>query len=254
MSGALLAIRGLEVAYGHIAAVRGVDLEVGPGEFVSVIGANGAGKSSILKALVGVTPLARGSIAFAGQEIGGLPSHRISRLGLALAPEGRGIFRAQTVEENLLLGAYARLRAGDRAVAADVEWTLGLFPRLRERFRHSAGLLSGGEQQMLAIARALVSRPKLLAVDEVSLGLAPAILDQLFAVLSQLNREGLAILLVEQIASRALAVTNRTYVVEQGRITLSGPSRTLAADPRVIEAYLGAPLDDGARSAQEARP
>ena len=239
-----LTVSGLEVTYDRILAVRGADISVAPGEFVSVIGANGAGKSSTLKAIAGVVSPSAGSITFEGNRIDGLASHKIVTRGLALVPEGRAIFKGQTVEENLLLGAYTRLRAGDSAVAADIEWVLELFPRLRERYLQQAGLLSGGEQQMLAIARALVSRPKLLVIDEVSLGLAPVILDQLFDVLVKLNRDGLAILLVEQIASRALAVTSRTYVFEQGRIAFHGPSSELSADPRVVQAYLGAALNE----------
>ncbi|HEY0236476.1 MAG TPA: ABC transporter ATP-binding protein [Afipia sp.] len=239
MSEPLLSIRGLQVAYGHIEAVRNVDIDVAAGEFVSIIGANGAGKSSALKAIAGVEKRASGTIRFDGRDIGTLRSYQILQRGIALVPEGRWIFKDQTVEENLLLGAYRRLTARDPGVKADTEWTLELFPRLRERFRQRAGLLSGGEQQMLAIARALLSRPKLLLVDELSLGLAPVILDQLFEVISGINRRGVAILLVEQIASRALAVTSRTYVFDQGRVSLSGSSSELAVDPRIADVYFG---------------
>jgi len=242
----LLSVRGLQVAYGHIEAVRHVDIDVKLDEFVSIIGANGAGKSSTLKAIAGIAA-SRGTVRFDGSNIGGLKSHQILQRGIAFVPEGRWIFKDQTVEDNLLLGAYNRLGKRDAGVSRDLEWTLELFPLLRERLRQRAGLLSGGEQQMLAIARALLSRPKLLIVDEVSLGLAPIILDQLFAVLSDINRRGIAILLVEQIASRVLAVTNRTYVFEQGRVSLSGSSAELAADPRIIEVYLGAPATRGSQ-------
>lgn len=239
MSEALLSIRELQVAYGHIEAVRNVDIDVSAGEFVSIIGANGAGKSSVLKAIAGVEKRASGTIRFDGSDIGTLRSCQILQRGIALVPEGRWIFKDQSVEDNLLLGAYRRLKARDPGVQADTEWTLELFPRLRERFRQRAGLLSGGEQQMLAIARALLSRPRLLLVDELSLGLAPVILDQLFEVISGINRRGVAILLVEQIASRALAVTSRTYVFDQGRVSLSGSSSELAVDPRIADVYFG---------------
>jgi len=239
MSAALLEVRGLKVAYGRIEAVRGVDLEVGPGEFVGIIGSNGAGKTSALRAIAGVLAPVDGSIRFAGEMTTGLPSHAVVARGVAMVPEGRQVFADQTVEDNLILGAYVRIGADDAGVKQDMERVLALFPRLRERLTQQAGLLSGGEQQMLAIARGLLSRPKLLIVDELSLGLAPKILDLLFPVLVDLNREGLSILLVEQMASYALQVTQRTYVMENGRILMQGPSAQLADDPRVLDAYLG---------------
>ena len=238
MTAPLLQVAGLKVAYGGIEAVRQVDLVLDPGEFVGIIGSNGAGKSSMLRAITGVVAPAAGTITFAGEDITGLPSHRIVARGIAMVPEGRQIFADQTVEDNLVLGAY--LRTGTSDVAADTARVLGLFPVLRERLTQIAGSLSGGEQQMLAIARGLLSRPKLLVVDELSLGLAPKILDLLFPVLIDLNREGLSILLVEQMASYALQVTHRTYVMENGRILMQGRSAALANDPRVLDAYLGA--------------
>jgi branched-chain amino acid transport system ATP-binding protein len=237
MTAPLLQVGGLKVAYGGIEAVRQVDLVLDPGEFVGIIGSNGAGKSSMLRAITGVVAPAAGTITFAGEDITGLPSHRIVARGMAMVPEGRQIFADQTVEDNLVLGAY--LRTGTSDVAADTARVLGLFPVLRERLTQVAGSLSGGEQQMLAIARGLLSRPKLLVVDELSLGLAPKILDLLFPVLIDLNREGLSILLVEQMASYALQVTHRTYVMENGRILMQGRSAALANDPRVLDAYLG---------------
>jgi branched-chain amino acid transport system ATP-binding protein len=237
MTAPLLQVAGLKVAYGGIEAVRQVDLVLGPGEFVGIIGSNGAGRSSTLRAITGVVAPAAGTITFAGEDITGLPSHRIVARGMAMVPEGRQIFADQTVEDNLVLGAY--LRTGTSDVAADTARVLALFPVLRERLTQVAGSLSGGEQQMLAIARGLLSRPKLLVVDELSLGLAPKILDLLFPVLIDLNREGLSILLVEQMASYALQVTHRTYVMENGRILMQGRSAALANDPRVLDAYLG---------------
>jgi branched-chain amino acid transport system ATP-binding protein len=237
MSAPLLQVAGLKVAYGGIEAVRQVDLELNAGEFVGIIGSNGAGKSSMLRAITGVVVPAAGTVTFAGEDITGLPSHRIVARGIAMVPEGRQIFADQTVEDNLVLGAY--LRTGNNDVAADTARVLGLFPVLRERLTQVAGSLSGGEQQMLAIARGLLSRPKLLVVDELSLGLAPKVLDLLFPVLVDLNREGLSILLVEQMASYALQVTHRTYVMENGRILMQGQSAALANDPRVLDAYLG---------------
>ncbi len=237
MSAPLLEVERLKVAYGRIEAVRHVDLAVHPGEFVGIIGSNGAGKTSTLRAITGVVAPAAGSITFAGEDITGLASHDVVARGIAMVPEGRQIFADQTVEDNLVLGAY--LRTGKDGVAADTARVLELFPVLRERLTQAAGSLSGGEQQMLAIARGLLSRPRLLVVDELSLGLAPKILDLLFPVLVDLNRDGLSILLVEQMASYALQVTNRTYVMENGRILMQGESGALAHDPRVLDAYLG---------------
>ncbi len=236
---ALLKVEGLRVSYGRIEAVRGVDLDVGPGEFIGIIGSNGAGKTSALRAIAGVHAPAAGSVTFDGAAIAGLPSHAIVARGLAMVPEGRLIFADQTVEDNLALGAYTRAGKDDVGIRHDTERVLSLFPRLRERFAQQAGSLSGGEQQMLAIARGLLSKPKLLVVDELSLGLAPKILETLFPVLIDLNRQGLSILLVEQMASYALQVTHRTYVMENGRVLMHGPSGQLAGDERVLGAYLG---------------
>lgn len=239
MSEALLKVENLKVAYGRIEAVRQVDLEVRKGEFVGVIGSNGAGKTSTLRAITGVKAPAGGSISFAGEPIAGLPSHAVVARGIAMVPEGRQVFADQTVGDNLILGGYLRIGKDDAGVREDMDRVLELFPVLRERLAQPAGSLSGGEQQMLAIARGLLSRPTLLVVDELSLGLAPKILDLLFPVLVELNRGGLSILLVEQMASYALQVTDRTYVMENGRILMHGDSAKLADDPRVLDAYLG---------------
>jgi branched-chain amino acid transport system ATP-binding protein len=239
MSEILLRIENLKVAYGRIEAVRQVDLEIRKGEFVGIIGSNGAGKTSTLRAIAGVKAPSAGTITFGGEAIGGLPSHAVVGRGIAMVPEGRLVFADQTVEDNLVLGGYLRLGRDDSGVKQDLERVLGLFPVLRERLAQPAGSLSGGEQQMLAIARGLLSRPTLLIVDELSLGLAPKILDLLFPVLVDLNRQGLSILLVEQMASYALQVTHRTYVMENGRVLMHGDSATLASDPRVLDAYLG---------------
>jgi branched-chain amino acid transport system ATP-binding protein len=235
-AGALLEVSGLKVAYGRVEAVRDVSLRVMPGEFVAVIGSNGAGKSSTLKAIAGVIAPAAGTVHFASEDATGRPSHEMVRRGLALVPEGRQVFSDQTVEDNLRLGGYARgpARTEERLARA-----YALFPRLKERREQLAGSLSGGEQQMLAIARGLQSEPKLLVIDEVSLGLAPKILEFLFPVLVDLNRAGLSILLVEQLAAQALAVASRAYVLENGRILTSGDAEALAHDPQVMEAYLG---------------
>jgi branched-chain amino acid transport system ATP-binding protein len=236
---AILEVSGLRVSYGRIEAVRGVDLVVNQGEFVGVIGSNGAGKTSMLRAASGVLKPAGGTIRFAGADATGEPSHRMVARGLAMVPEGRMVFADQSVRDNLMLGAFVHMKGDAAGVAREIEQVLDMFPRLRERISQVAGTLSGGEQQMLAIARGLLSRPKLLVIDELSLGLAPKILDLLFPVLTDLNAKGLSILLVEQMASYALAVTHRTYVMEQGRILFDGPSRELAQDPRVLDAYLG---------------
>lgn len=232
----VLEIRDLSVSYGRVEAVRGVSLCVMPGEFVSVIGSNGAGKSSTLKAIAGVVRPSSGSILVDGYPVAGSESHRIVRRGVVLVPEGRHVFADQSIEDNLKLGGYLRTRA---EVEEAIEEMYELFPRLSERRTQLAGSLSGGEQQMLAIARGLLARPRLLMIDEVSLGLAPKVLQFLFPVLTQLNRKGLSILLVEQLATEALAVSQRAYVMEHGEITVTGPSRDLAHDSRVMEAYLG---------------
>jgi branched-chain amino acid transport system ATP-binding protein len=232
----LLEIRGLEVRYGGIRAVKGIDLEVAQGEFVCLIGANGAGKSSTLRAIAGLARTAAGSIRFDDRDLSGVAAFRRARSGLVMVPEGRGVFSRLSVEENLAMGAYAR---SDSEVLPDRARVLDLFPRLAERRRQIAGTLSGGEQQMLAIGRALMSRPKLLALDEPSMGLAPIAARRILEVIRDINRAGVTVLLVEQNAQRALALAHRAYVMESGQITLSGEARALLADPRVREAYLG---------------
>jgi branched-chain amino acid transport system ATP-binding protein len=238
MTTPILDVANLKVAYGRVEAVKDVSLRVYPGELVGVIGSNGAGKSSVMKAIAGVLKPAAGGVTFDGADTTGQPSHRMVRQGLALVPEGRQIFGEQTVEDNLLLGAYARI-AGGASAADGLDEAYALFPRLKERRHQLAGSLSGGEQQMLAIARGLQSRPKLLVVDEVSLGLAPKILDLLFPVLVDFNAKGLSILLVEQMANMALAVSHRAYVLENGGVVAEGASSDLGRDPRVMKAYLG---------------
>ena len=233
----LLEVRGLEVRYGGIRAVKGVDLEVGEGELVCLIGANGAGKTSILKAICGLLPAAAGTVGYAGKAINGVPSYRLVRDGLVLVPEGRGIFGQLTVAENLSMGAFAREDALE--VKRDLDRMLALFPRLAERSGQSAGTLSGGEQQMLALGRALMSKPKLLLLDEPSMGLAPLMVAKIFEVVRGIAAEGVTILLVEQNARLALETASRAYVMESGTITLSGDAKELLADPRVREAYLG---------------
>jgi branched-chain amino acid transport system ATP-binding protein len=232
----LLEIRGLEVRYGGIRAVKGIDLEVAEGELVCLIGANGAGKSSTLRALAGLASGASGSIRFGDREIARTPAFERSRSGLVMVPEGRGVFSRLTVEENLAMGAYAR---ADSGVPSDRARVFELFPRLAERRVQVAGTLSGGEQQMLAIGRALMSRPRLLALDEPSMGLAPMAARLILEVIRDINRDGVTVLLVEQNAQGALALAHRAYVMESGEITLAGEARALLADPRVREAYLG---------------
>ena len=233
----LLAVKGLEVRYGGIRAVKGVDLEVGVGELVCLIGANGAGKTSILKAICGLLPAAAGSVSYAGKAITGERSFRLVRDGLVLVPEGRGIFGQLSVAENLAMGAFARNDAA--AVRSDLDRMLALFPRLAERSSQSAGTLSGGEQQMLALGRALMSKPRLLLLDEPSMGLAPLMVAKIFEVVRRIASEGVTILLVEQNARMALESASRGYVMESGAITLAGEAKALLADPRVRQAYLG---------------
>jgi len=235
--GPLLSVRGLEVRYGGIRAVKGIDLEVNEGELVCLIGANGAGKTTTLKAICGLLPAAAGSIAYDGKAATGQPVFRLARAGLAMVPEGRGIFGQLTVQENLSMGAFAR---SDRAeIAQDEAKMYALFPRLKERRGQSAGTLSGGEQQMLAISRALMSRPRLLLLDEPSMGLAPLMVAKIFEVVRSIAAEGVTILLVEQNARMALEAASRGYVMESGVITLSGAGRQLLDDPAVRAAYLG---------------
>ncbi len=233
----LLKLNDLHISYGGIKAVKGISLEVNQGELVTLIGANGAGKTTTLKAIAGLLSPARGSIEYEGQSIGGIPSYQLATRGLVLVPEGRGVFSGLTIEENLLMGAYTR---NDRAaIAADVERMFTLFPRLKERAKQTAGTLSGGEQQMLAIGRALMAKPKLLLLDEPSMGLAPIMVLKIFEVIRNVAAEGMTILLIEQNAKLALQVSTRGYVMDGGLITLAGESKSLLADPKVREAYLG---------------
>jgi branched-chain amino acid transport system ATP-binding protein len=233
----LLALEKLEVAYGGIRAVKGIDLAVESGETVCLIGANGAGKTTTLRAVTGLVRSAAGRIRYGGDEIGKLRVHEIAQRGLAMVPEGRGVFPQLTIEENLAMGAYARKDRG--GVRADLAHAFELFPRLAERRRQTAGTLSGGEQQMLAIARALMSRPKLLLLDEPSMGLAPLMVERIFEVIRTIAAQGVTLLLVEQNARLALESSDRGYVLDGGLVTLSGPAKSLLDDPRVREAYLG---------------
>jgi branched-chain amino acid transport system ATP-binding protein len=233
----LLELAKVEVAYGGIQAVKGIDLTVGTGELVCLIGANGAGKTTTLKGICGLQPVKSGSIRYAGAEITGQPAFRLVRNGLAMVPEGRGVFGALTIDENLAMGAYIR---HDRAeIRKDVERVFQLFPRLKERRRQTAGTMSGGEQQMLAMARAMMSRPKLLLLDEPSMGLAPLMVQKVFETIMTVSGEGVTILLIEQNAKLALEVSNRGYVMESGEIILAGEAKKLLHDPAVRAAYLG---------------
>lgn len=233
----LLECQGLHVAYGAIQAVRGVSLSVRKGEVVALIGRNGAGKTSLLRAVSGMLRPADGRITLEGKDITGMPSHLLVARGMAHAPEGRGIFPNLTVEENLGLGAWLRTDAD--GVAADEAWVLSLFPRLKERWAAAAGTLSGGEQQMLAISRALMSRPRLLLLDEPSLGLAPQVIQLIFRILADVHRKGVSILLVEQNAHLALNLAGHAYVLETGEVAMEGAGKALLASEDVRRAYLG---------------
>ena len=234
----LLAIDNLKVRYGAVEALKGISLTVGQGEVVTLIGGNGAGKSTLMRAIGGLVKVSSGAIRFEGRELTGIKGHECVRLGIGHSPEGRMVFGDQSVRDNLVLGAYSR--EDQSGVDADVEKYFAIFPRLGERKDQLAGTLSGGEQQMLAIARALMSRPKLLLLDEPSLGLAPLIVREVFAVIRRLRDEGMTLLLVEQMANQALAVADRAYVIETGTITLQGTGAELLRDERVRSAYLGA--------------
>ncbi|MFG5119222.1 ABC transporter ATP-binding protein [Methylorubrum sp. POS3] len=236
MTAPLLSLRGVSAYYGSVAALRGVDLDVNAGEIVTLIGANGAGKSTLMMTVFGAPRARSGTISFAGEDITGLPTHAIARLGLAQSPEGRRVFPRMSVLENLQMGAALH---GGRYFAQDLDKVCTLFPRLKERLSQRAGTMSGGEQQMLAIGRALMSRPRLLMLDEPSLGLAPLVVKQIFGAISALNREeGMTIFLVEQNAYHALKLAHRGSVLVNGRITLSGPARALLDDPSIKAAYL----------------
>ncbi|MEP7029166.1 MAG: ABC transporter ATP-binding protein [Candidatus Eisenbacteria bacterium] len=232
----MLDVRALNVYYGAVHALKGVDLSVKGGEIVTLIGANGAGKSTLLRTISGLLRPRTGAITFAGIDLVRLAPNKVVAAGISHAPEGRAVFANLTVEDNLMLGAYLRK---DGEVASDMNRMFGIFPRLKERRKQAAGTLSGGEQQMLAIARALMSRPRLLLLDEPSLGLAPLLVKDIFATIVDINREGMTILLVEQNANQALHVAHRGYVLETGRVALSDTGPNLLANPAVKEAYLG---------------
>ncbi|MFO1112748.1 MAG: ABC transporter ATP-binding protein [Rhodospirillales bacterium] len=233
----MLQIEGLHLAYGKVAAVKGVDLAVEEGQLVCLIGANGAGKSTILRGISGLLTPAVGDIRFAGRSIARLPAHRITRLGIVQVPEGRQVFNQMTVAENLMIGGYGVRDRRERRRRIDA--VVAQFPRLGERLTQPAGLLSGGEQQMLAMGRALVAEPRLLLLDEPSMGLAPLMIEEVFELIRRLKAEGRTILLVEQNARLAFDVADHAYVLESGRIRLSGPAVAVADDPLVLHAYLG---------------
>ena len=239
MTQTILKISGLKVAYGGIQAVKGVDLDIKDGELVTLIGANGAGKTTTLKAITGTQPAAAGEIRFQGQEITRLPAHKIPGQGCVMVPEGRQVFASLTVEENLLLGGHALRRHDAHSLPDLLEHQYELFPILRERQAQIAGTLSGGEQQMLAMGRALMSRPSLVMMDEPSTGLAPLIVRDIFRIIARLREEGNTVLLVEQNARAALAIADRGYVLETGKVIIQGPAEDLLANQDVQRAYLG---------------
>ncbi|MCF8206194.1 ABC transporter ATP-binding protein [Roseateles puraquae] len=232
----LLKVSGLKVAYGGIQAVKGVNFEVREGELVSLIGANGAGKTTTMKAITGLQPIAAGEVSYLGESIKGKGAWDLAKKGLVMVPEGRGTFTRMTIIENLQMGAYNR---NDGEIQADMDKVFGLFPRLKERAKQLAGTMSGGEQQMLAMGRALMARPKVLLLDEPSMGLSPIMVDKIFEVVNDIHQQGVTILLVEQNASRALQLANRGYVMESGEVTMDGEGQALLNDPKVRAAYLG---------------
>ena len=237
MADTLLKVKGLKVAYGGIQAVKGVDMEVREGELVSLIGSNGAGKTTTMKAITGTQASQGGEIEYLGRSIQGQGPWDLVKQGLAMVPEGRGVFTRMTITENLQMGAY--IRSDATAIADDIEKMFDLFPRLRERKDQLAGTMSGGEQQMLAMARALMSRPRVLLLDEPSMGLSPIMVDKIFEVVKDVYSQGMTVVLVEQNASRALAMADRGYVMDSGLITMTGPGQELLSDPKVRAAYLG---------------
>jgi branched-chain amino acid transport system ATP-binding protein len=232
----MLKVGALKVAYGGIQAVKGVSFEVRQGELVSLIGANGAGKTTTLKAITGLQPVAAGDIEFMGRSIKGQGAWDLVKQGLVMVPEGRGCFTRMTITENLQMGAFVR---EDKEIDADIDKVFAIFPRLKERRAQLSGTMSGGEQQMLAMGRALMARPKVLLLDEPSMGLSPLMVDKIFEVVSTIHGQGTTVLLVEQNASRALQLANRGYVMESGEITMSGDAKQLLNDPKVRAAYLG---------------
>jgi branched-chain amino acid transport system ATP-binding protein len=237
MSEILLKVTGLKVSYGGIQAVKGVDFEVREGELVSLIGSNGAGKTTTMQAITGLLPLKEGDIQYMGRSIRGQGPWNLVKQGLAMVPEGRGIFTRMSIAENLQMGAH--IRSDKPAILEDMDKIFGIFPRLKERRDQLAGTLSGGEQQMLAMGRALMSRPKVLLMDEPSMGLSPIMVDKIFDVVREVHERGVTVLLVEQNASRALDIANRGYVMESGLITMSGEAKAMLNDPKVRAAYLG---------------
>ena len=237
MANTLLKVSGLKVAYGGIQAVKGASFDVNEGELVSLIGANGAGKTTTLKAVTGLQPVAAGEILFMGKSIKGQGAWDLVKQGLVMVPEGRGTFTRMTITENLQMGAFVR---NDKEIEADIEKVFAIFPRLKERRNQLAGTMSGGEQQMLAMGRALMAKPKVLLLDEPSMGLSPIMVDKIFEVIQKIHKQkGTTVLLVEQNASRALALANRGYVMESGEVTMSGDAKVLLDDPKVRAAYLG---------------
>ena len=237
MAATLLEVRGLKVAYGGIQAVKGVDFEVREGELVTLIGSNGAGKTTTMKSITGTLATNAGDIRYLGKSIRGRGPWDLVRQGLAMVPEGRGVFARMTIVENLKMGAYVRADKG--AIAADVDKVFTIFPRLKERRNQLAGTMSGGEQQMLAMGRALMSRPKVLLLDEPSMGLSPIMVDKIFEVVRDVSAQGVTILLVEQNARRALGLADRAYVMDSGLITMEGSAKEMLKDPKVRAAYLG---------------
>jgi branched-chain amino acid transport system ATP-binding protein len=237
MAEVLLKVKGLKVAYGGIQAVKGVDFEVREGELVTLIGSNGAGKTTTMKAITGTLPLAAGDIEYLGQSVKGQGAWDLVRKGLAMVPEGRGVFTRMTITENLQMGAHIRSDKG--GIAQDMEKVFTIFPRLRERRDQLAGTMSGGEQQMLAMGRALMSRPRVLLLDEPSMGLSPIMVDKIFEVVKEVYAQGVTVLLVEQNASRALQIADRAYVMESGLVSMSGEAKAMLSDPKVRASYLG---------------
>ncbi|WP_427311079.1 ABC transporter ATP-binding protein [Cupriavidus sp. H39] len=237
MKQTVLKISGLKVAYGGIQAVKGIDLEIQDGELVTLIGANGAGKTTTMKAITGLQGWAGGDVEYMGKSIKGVPSYALLKHGLAMVPEGRGVFARMTITENLQMGAYTR--NDEAGIKADVERMFGIFPRLKERANQLAGTMSGGEQQMLAMARALMSQPRVLLLDEPSMGLSPIMVEKIFEVVRDISAQGVTVLLVEQNARLALQAAHRGYVMESGLITMSGDARQMLDDPKVRAAYLG---------------